>query len=247
MISTLLHIPHSSTHIPFYDGFVVGKQTIHDEMDLLTDWFTTELFDLPCPKIVTPFSRIFCDVERFEDDSSEIMAQKGMGMCYTHMDNGDLMRVVGSGLRERIKSEFYHPHHRALEGHISELLYKYGHVTVIDCHSFPDIPLTRDLNQDMPRPDFCLGTDDFHTPKELYLPVQDFLTSLGYKVLINNPYAGTIIPMKYYQTDKNVKGLMIEVNRMLYMTNSDGVVSKTPSFDKICELIKTVFLVLEGN
>ena len=96
----------------------------------------------------------------------------------------------------------------------------------------------------MPRPDFCLGTDDFHTPKELYLPVQDFLTSLGYKVLINNPYAGTMIPMKYYQKNKNVNGLMIEVNRKLYMTNSNGVVSKTQSFDNICETIKTSFSIL---
>ena len=243
----IINIPHSSPNIPYYDGFVVGNQTIQDEINLLTDWYTDELFDLPYPKIVTPFSRVFCDVERFEDDSQEIMARKGMGMCYTHLDNGELMRVVEPDLRERIKHECYLPHHQTLEALTTELLHKYGNVTLIDCHSFPDIPLTRDLNQDMPRPDFCLGADEFHTPKELYLPAQDFLMSLGYKVLINNPYAGTIIPQKYYQKDKNVKGLMIEVNRKLYMTKSIGVVSKTQSFENICELIKTVFQVVEGN
>ena len=224
-----------------------GTRTIQDEINLLTDWYTDELFDLSYPKIVTPFSRVFCDVERFEDDNLEVMSLKGMGMCYTHLDNGELMRVVEPGLRERIKSEFYFPHHQALKAMTTELLHNYRHVTVIDCHSFPDIPLTRDLDQDMPRPDFCLGTDEFHTPKELYLSVHDFLTSLGYKVLINNPYEGTMIPMKYFQKDKNVKGLMIEVNRKLYMTNSNGVVSKTKSFENICELIKTVFQVLEGD
>lgn len=241
----ILHIPHSSSYIPFNDGFVVGKQIINDEINLQTDWFTDELFDLPVPKIVTPFSRVFCDVERFDDDALEIMSRKGMGMCYTHRDNGKKMRVVDPGLRERIKSEFYNPHHKTLEILTTELLQKYRHVTVIDCHSFPDIPLTRDLNQEMPRPDFCLGIDEFHTTNELYLPIQDYLTSLGYKVFINNPYSGTIIPMRYYKKNGNVHGLMIEVNRNLYMTNSNGVVSKTPSFDNICGLIKNIFQVLE--
>ena len=244
MNNIVLHIPHSSPYIPFYDGFIVWKQAINDEINQLTDWFTDELFDLPVPKIVTPFSRVFCDVERFEDDSLEVMSRTGMGMCYTHLDNGELMRVVEPGLRERINSEFYFPHHQALEAMTTELLHNYGHVTVIDCHSFLDLPLNRDLNQDMPRPDFCLGIDEYHTPKDLYLPVQDFLTSLGYKVLINNPYAGTIIPMKYYQKNKDVNGLMIEVNRKLYMTNSNGVVIKTASYDNIRKTIKNIFQYL---
>ena len=240
----ILHIPHSSPYIPSYDGFVVGEQLINNEICLLTDWFTDKLFDLSVPKIVTPFSRVFCDVERFEDDTLEVMSLKGMGMCYTHMDNGELMRNVNPELRERIRSEFYLPYHQTLEALAAELLHKYGNVTVIDCHSFPDIPLTRDLNQDMPRPDFCLGIDEFHTPKEVYLPVQDSLTSLGYKVLINNPYAGTMIPMKYYQKNKDVNGLMIEVNRKLYMTNSNGVVTKTASYDNIRKTIKNIFKYL---
>jgi len=247
MIPILLHIPHSSPYIPFYDGFIAGKQAINDEINQLTDWFTDELFNLPVPKIVTPFSRVFCDVERFDDDALEIMSRKGMGMYYTHLDNGGLMRDVNPDLRARIKSEFYDPHHKTLEALTSELLQKYGNATVIDCHSFPDLPPIRDLSQDTPRPDFCLGTDDFHTPKELYLPVQELLSNLGYRVHINSPYSGTMIPLKYYQRNKSVKGLMIEVNRKLFMTNLNGVISKTQSFESIRELIKNIFQVLEDS
>jgi N-formylglutamate amidohydrolase len=234
----LLHIPHSSPHIPLYDGFVIGNEATKNEINLITDWFTDELFDLPFPKIVTPFSRVFCDVERFEDDSLEVMSQYGMGMCYTNMDSGELMRDVSPDLRARIKSEFYIPHHRALESLTTELLQKLGHVTVIDCHSFPEIPLTRDLNQDMPRPDFCLGIDEYHTPVDMYLPVQELLTNIGYTVLINNPYSGTMIPMKYYQKNPNVRGLMIEVNRKLYMEVENGEILKTTGFDRIRNTIK---------
>jgi len=244
MQSIFLHIPHASPYVPYYDGFVVDMQTIQDEINLLTDWYTDELFDMPYPKIVAPFSRVFCDVERFEDDNLEVMSQKGMGMYYTHLDNGGLMRVVEPELRDRIKLGYYLSHHRALEELTDELLYNYGNVTVIDCHSFPENPLNRDLDKNVPRPDFCLGIDEFHTPEELYLPIQGLLTNLGYTVLINSPYAGTMIPMKYYKKNRNVMGLMIEVNRKLYMANSNGVVSKTASFDNTRKTIKNIFQYL---
>ena len=205
MKGIILHIPHSSPSIPFFEGFVVGRQAVNNEINILTDWFTDQLFNLPYPKIVTPFSRVFCDVERFEDDSLEVMSLKGMGMCYTHMDNGETMRDVSPYLRERIKTEFYLPHHLALEELTTDLLQKYEHVIIIDCHSFPDMPLNRDLNKELPRPDFCLGIDELQTPKKLHAVVQNLLMSLGYKVLINNPYSGTMIPLKYYKKNKNLK------------------------------------------
>lgn len=229
----ILHIPHSSSHIPSYDGFLVGDHELINEINLLTDWYTDELFDLPIPKIIAPFSRVFCDVERFVDDNLEIMAQKGMGMCYTHLDNGELMRVVRPELREYIKSEFYSKHHKILEAMTTELLQEFGKVSIIDCHSFSDIPSNRDMDKELPRPDFCLGVDEFHTPEILWSTIKERLTSHGYNVMINRPYSGTLIPMKYYRKNENVKGIMIEVNRRLYMTLSNGIVSKTNSLDNI--------------
>lgn len=240
MNQIILHIPHSSPQIPFYDGFVLEKQNIQEEINLLTDWFTDELFDMDYPKIVTPFSRVFCDVERFEDDFLEVMVQKGMGLCYTHLDNGELMRDVDPDLRERIISDYYIPHHRALEELTSELLYKNGQVAIIDCHSFSDIPFNRDLNKVTPRPDFCLGVDEYHTPENLYRPIQEFLTNIGYMVSINNPYAGTMIPMKYYQKNRNVNGLMIEINRRLYMTTLNGEIVKTAGFERTKNIVKEI-------
>jgi len=167
MTNTILHIPHSSTYIPLYDGCLHTEERLVEEMNLLTDWFTDELFNLPYKQIVAPFSRIFCDVERFSDDSKEEMAQYGMGMCYTHLDNGELMRNVTPDLRSRIKSEFYDQHHNSLANTCSQAFKKHVKVLVIDCHSFPDKPLKRDLSQHIPRPDFCIGSDEYHTPREL--------------------------------------------------------------------------------
>jgi N-formylglutamate deformylase len=236
----ILHIPHSSTRIPCYDGYIVDKTLWNNEFNLLTDWFTGELFYLPLPKVITPFSRIFCDVERFSDDSLEIMSQFGMGMCYTKHDNGTLMRNVTPKLREKIKSDYYDNHHKHLEFLTSDILSRYGKAIIIDCHSYPDIPLLRDLNKELPRPDFCLGTDDFHTPRNLTIGIKDYLIYKGYSVKINNPYSGTMIPLKYYQKEKQVMGIMIEVNRKLYMSDNNGRILKNKKFNIIKTLITNV-------
>jgi N-formylglutamate amidohydrolase len=37
---------------------------------------------------------------------------------------------------------------------------------------------------------------------------------------VNNPYAGCIIPKPYYMNNNNVKGIMIELNKRLYMNEN---------------------------
>jgi len=237
MSRTILHIPHSSAIIPFYDGYSLSKKRLAEEINLLTDWYTDELFDVSHTKIVVPFSRIFCDVERFSDDSQEVMANYGMGMCYTHFDNGELIRDVTPELRSGIKTRFYDQHHKLLENQCSKALKDNKKVLLVDCHSFPDKPLKRDLIQDVPRPDFCIGSDGFHTPRELVDASLGFLYKKGYEALENNPYSGTIIPMKYYQKNMRVMGIMIEVSRKLYMSEENGEIKKTSNFNAIRELI----------
>lgn len=79
----ILHIPHSSTKIPIMEDYVVSYKTLDDEMLKLTDWYTDDLFySSEDEMVVAEFSRIFCDPERFADDSMEIMAQYGMGVLY---------------------------------------------------------------------------------------------------------------------------------------------------------------------
>ena len=65
--SLIFHIPHSSVHIPFTTGFEVSL--IQSQINLLTDVGTDLIFDVPnTERLVTPFSRVFCDVERLPDD-----------------------------------------------------------------------------------------------------------------------------------------------------------------------------------
>jgi N-formylglutamate amidohydrolase len=66
----ILHIPHSSTIIPLLEGYVADAISLEKEILKLTDWYTDDLFySKEDEMIVAEFSRIFCDPERFTDDS----------------------------------------------------------------------------------------------------------------------------------------------------------------------------------
>jgi len=236
----ILHIPHASDYVPCMDGYLVDRGQLFNEIMHLTDWYTDDLFDLPFPKIIAPFSRVLCDVERFADDSAEVMSRCGMGMCYTHFDDGRLMRVVTPELRDRIKNNFYDPHHLQLQKLVDESLANNGKVLIIDCHSFPDKPLNRDLHKEMPRPDFCIGTDYFHTPQNIVDYAFEYFANKGYDVRINDPYSGKVIPKKFYKTEPNVYGIMIEVNRNLYMNFKNGKIVKKSNLRNIKRLLENL-------
>lgn len=154
----ILHIPHSSVVIPFYDGYLSNEDRLKQEQLLLTDWFTDDLFSHETAiTVMAPFSRLFCDVERFADDSKETMSQ--------------------------------------------------------------------DLCQDRVRPDYNLGTDDFHTSNALAQIPEGFFGELNLTVGINTPYSGSIVPLEYYRKDKRVQSIMLEVSRKLYLVPGTNVKS----------------------
>ncbi|WP_319501936.1 N-formylglutamate amidohydrolase [uncultured Draconibacterium sp.] len=214
----MLHIPHASTEIPDYTGFLLRSDVLQTEIQKLTDWHTDELFvNTSDVAVVAPFSRVFCDVERFTDDSLEPMAKYGMGVLYEKTDNGKPMRELTTAFKAQVLQHYYNTHHRKLTEAVEQELAQQNSALLIDCHSFPDTPLQRDIDQHPQRPGFNLGTDPYHTPPELTRRAQQFFTDRGFTVAINRPYAGTLVPLRWYNNDKRVSSLMLEVNRRLYL------------------------------
>ncbi len=214
----ILHIPHSSTNIPLTEGFVVDEKYLSNEMLKLTDWYTDDLFYSEDDEMVkAEFSRIFCDPERFTDDAQEVMSQYGMGVLYEKSDEGDVIRKVTPALREKVLNDFYWQHHNRLNEAVNSQLNLFGKALILDCHSYPNIPLKRDLDKNSNRPDFNIGTDSFHTPKKLIDLSISFFESAGYTLGIDWPYKGSIVPMEHYHKNKNVQTIMLEINRGLYL------------------------------
>lgn len=214
----ILHIPHSSTNIPLKEGYSVDDEFLENEILKLTDWHTEDLFySNEDEMVVAPFSRIFCDPERFPDDSQEVMAKYGMGVLYEKSDNDEPIRKVTPELRERVLNEYYWKHHLKLNNSVNEQLNLFGEVLIIDCHSYPNKPLKRDLDKNPIRPDFNIGTDPYHTPQKLIDVSVAFFKNAGYTLGIDWPYKGSIVPLQHYQKNNKVQTIMLEINRALYL------------------------------
>ena len=140
----------------------------------------------------------------------------GMGVTYTRGSlRQPLSELPSQAKRQELLERYYIPNHQKLTEAVEESLLASDHYLIIDGHSFPALPLPFELEQTAFRPDFCLGTDDFHTPEELVAKVEKILESCGYSTARDRPFSGTIVPMKHYRKDRRVQSLMIEINRWL--------------------------------
>jgi N-formylglutamate deformylase len=239
----ILHIPHSSTNIPLTEGYLVDSITLKKEMLKLTDWYTDDLFfSNEEEMIVAEFSRIFCDPERFTDDSQEVMAQYGMGVLYEKSDTGAEIRMVTPELKEKVLKSYYWKHHNKFTAAVNKQLDRFGSATIIDCHSYPGKPLNRDLDKSPKRPDFNIGTDSFHTPRELIDLSVSFFEKAGYTLGIDWPYKGSIVPLEHYRKNRNVSTIMLEINRGLYLNEPTNQKSATYDLTKqiVSEYIRTI-------
>ena len=225
----IFHIPHSSTAIPaeVRGSIVLDDVELDAEILAMTDHFTDELFGsfAGAKDSVAQFgvSRLVVDVERFPDDSQETMAERGMGVVYTRTSKlGILRNPISSAEREALLNKYYWPHHQNLEDCVKSALETEGYAFVLDCHSFPSRVLPYEDAHQEQRPDFCLGTDEYHTPTGLVELVKRYFDDIGYRVAIDTPFSGALVPSGYFRTDKSVSALMIEVNRKLYMNETTG-------------------------
>ncbi len=244
----ILHIPHSSLNIPenLRDQFILSDEALRAELLLMTDLYTDELYDFPGAKpVIFPMSRLLVDVERFVDDNLEPMSKRGMGKIYTLTASGNkLKRNLSPKEIEDLIIEHYDKHHQALQAEVEAELEASGDALIVDCHSFPNHPLPYDMDQSVPRPDFCIGTDLVHTRLPLIETAVSFLKERGFTVGIDRPYAGTIVPLKFFQKNRRVISIMVEVNRSLYMDEASG--KKSMGFETIKGHIRALLAAIES-
>jgi N-formylglutamate amidohydrolase len=169
-----------------------------------------------------------------------------MGAVYTATTEGAPLRVgVTTSQRTELLGRFYEPHHAALEAATQAVLDATGQCLIIDAHSFPSDPLPCDLDQNSVRPDVCIGTDPFHTPKQLAADAAAAFTAHGLDVAIDRPYSGAIVPTRWYRTDRRVTSVMVEISRRLYMDEATG--EKSAEFPKALAVVRSVLATLIGE
>ena len=215
MTNIICNIPHASTYIPEWAqrDIIIQTDELSTLLDFITDKDVDKLWDFVPPenKQVATVSRLIVDTERYRNDGDEAMSQKGMGLYYTHTPNG-------KEFRNRTKESYskclalYDEYHASIENKVTECLEKYGKCIILDCHSFHD-EMTYTGYDSATFPDVCIGVNGDVTPVAKL--IIDTFKSSGYKVKINEPFAGSLIPLKYLN-DNRVTSVMIELNRRIY-------------------------------
>lgn len=244
MNNILIHIPHSSYFIPnkYKHLFWLKEDELFQEQIKMTDSFTNELFNIKeIYKLIFPVSRLVCDVERFRNEKDEEMTKQGMWVCYTKTSDLKPLKAVNNKHKQEILKLYYDKHHKNFEILVEESLKDNDSCLIIDAHSFPSVSLPYELHSQGSRPDICIGTDSFHTPQKIADYLYEAFSDLGYNVGINNPFCGTIVPLKFYGKEKKVHSIMLEINRSLYMDEKIG--QKNNNFQRIKKDIEKIILL----
>ena len=226
--AVLLHVPHSSRTVPdrVRSSIVLDNDDLAQELNAMTDAYTDLTAGQVCVhagvrpwQFVNRTSRLVVDPERFPDEREE-MARVGMAAVYTKTSTGERLRRPDPSGDQRLLAEFFTPYSDRLADEVDGRLSAVGRAIILDLHSYPLHALPYELHQDEARPEICLGVDESHTPDWLVKAAQSALSIFG-AVSLNQPFAGTYIPLKHYGSDHRVSSLMIEIRRDVF-TELDG-------------------------
>ena len=218
----LIHIPHSSLNFPkLFLTHVNDLEKINSENIFISDHLIDKFIpDGDVNIIKFNYSRLFCDVERFKNDSDEPMSKYGMVSVYYLDSNGYKFIDYDEAYKREVICNYYDNHHKKLDDMVTDILNKNNICYILDLHSFSDLFVKKIFNYD-DNPDICIGVEDEKTDLELLNITMDHFKEYNYSVKINFPYKGSIIPNKYYSVNDNrIKTMMIEVNKRLYLENN---------------------------
>jgi N-formylglutamate amidohydrolase len=253
----VLNSPHSGRHYP--ERFLAMSRLDRNAIRRSEDSFVDELFAgamaLGAPMLTAHFPRAYLDVNRepWELDP-RMFAEPVPHFCNVRSPRvagglGTVPRIVGEGqdiyfgrlsLKEALAriDGIYRPYHDKLKRLLTATHARFGYAVLVDCHS---MPAGIRVGESGLRPDFIIG-DRFGTSASAALTdcAIATLTSMGYRVMHNKPYAGGFITEHYGRPAQGLHALQVEVNRGLYMNERnfeklDGFVALASDITSLIE------------
>lgn len=238
--------PHSGHFYPdrFLKQSRLIPAVLRSSEDAFVDDLFGEATSVGAEMITATYPRAFIDINRGVDELDEtvLTAPLPYGMK-SHITErveagfGIIPKVVSYQTEiykkpidyaeafERI-TKIYEPYHQQLTTMLENTKKKFGWAGLIDCHSMPSFAVlnSRDGRRKYPfntgqrTIDIVLGDGKGTTcDPRLMSHTSRFLRSLGYHVVLNDPYAGGYCTRHYGKPLNNIHALQIEINRSLYM------------------------------
>jgi len=243
----IVHVPHAATTVPDWvrQHLLLDDDQLAVELHRMTDALTDQIAIGAASRaerapwiFINRLSRVVIDPERFPDPDVEPMARPdiGMGAVYTRTSHLKPLRETDDGHHQALLSAYFHPYALTLADLVDDRLRAAGRVTIIDLHSFPaeELPYERLHHADAKRPALCLGTDSFHTPAELVELARQAFSGIG-GITLDQPFAGTYVPLRHYRVDDRVRSIMIELRRNLYVDKPKGQVEITEMLGRLVD------------
>jgi len=241
--------PHSGSIYPisFQQASALDATALRRSEDAFVDELYTQAPNAGSPLLRARFPRAYVDPNReaWELDpemfTDALPPQANTRSPRVRAGLGTIARVVTDGaaiykdkidfaMAQRRIEKCYMPFHGALAGLLEETFETFGTYLLVDCHSMPSIGGPMDNDPGDNRVDMVLG--DAHgsaAAKIVSQTAREILEGLGYRVVMNKPYAGGFTTRNYGKPYEMRHALQIEVNRELYM-NEDSI-TKNIGFD----------------
>lgn len=225
--------PHSGTRYPADFGHAIARSELRHGEDTHVERLWDHAPEVGATLIAAHFPRTYIDVNRSITDVDPGMLAGpwpivpssktvlGMGLLWRQVRAGapiyDRKLTVGE-VRRRIE-RCWRPYRDALSEASERALAAFGACWHLNLHSMPHDAYER-LGIDSPTPlaDFVLG--DRHgrsCDREFLLAVKQAIEAQGYRVAVNDPYAGQELVRVMGEPRERRHSLQIEVKRSLYM------------------------------
>ena len=235
--SVIFASPHSGC--AYQKSFI--RRTILSERNLRSseDAFVDQLFDAAprygAPLLAAVAPRAWVDVNRSPEELDPALIEgvtrvahnprvaSGLGVVPRVVSNGRAIyrgKITREEALERI-AEFWTPWHATLKSLMDDSERAFGEAILIDCHSMPHEAIeTLNAPRGL-RPDIVLG-DRFGAAAapDVVDRIETVLIRAGLRVARNAPFAGAYTTQKYGRPSRNRHVVQIEIDRALYMDES---------------------------
>ena len=243
--------PHSGLIYPraFQDASALDNVALRRSEDAFVDELYEHAPAVGSPLLKARFPRAYVDPNR---EPWELDPEMFTGPLPSYANTssprvrsglGTIARVVTDGAtiyknkidfeiaKQRIE-KCYMPFHGELGNLLEETYKKFGTYLLVDCHSMPSIGGPMDADPGNNRVDMVLGdANGAACAKIVSQTAREILEGMGYRVVMNRPYAGGFTTRNYGRPYEMRHALQIEINRALYM-NEDSI-SKNAGFETL--------------
>ncbi len=244
-LPVLLSVPHAGRDYPpwLLSMAIGGRESLNALEDPLVDRLAAGAIGAGIGAVIAKAPRAAVDCNRAEDeidpsviDAGPVLrlsprARGGLGIVpgrtATH---GSLWRrpIARRQLEERLE-QAHRPYHRAIEEQLGRLFDRFGCALLLDCHSMPPPP----------RGSASVVVGDRHgrsTARWLTDYAIEIVSSAGFTVAVNDPFAGGHVVERHGAPDRGVHALQIEIDRSCYLKL--GTSEPAPEFARVARLFE---------